>query len=333
MSAAAEVKDANNLLKRVNDRSMYFGIRVDYQVDIEINQKSAPFLKNNREQIAKGARTLEIGYPIPDSVAVPFRLTHRIKNPGEPYLDDDSIVTYWEAFDGRSSRFFSRSLFYKDTVGRLEHTGMILARGYSQLRGYDPFITALFAGSSTTRRLSGQPEIEIVEVPELRLETIPHSTFGEVYKTTLPGVEGYGLFTMGPEYFEVFHEGGDSLSVQSIASFGDIKLPGRGAFSSEHWGGTFEVLNAERLEPDFDTWFTDWPEGTVVSNRIDNTFDRIPFSAETSQKIHARLHGNYRDATKPIGPQRRYLLYVNIAGLVLLLGVYLWRRFFRLNPR
>jgi hypothetical protein len=149
-------------LKAYSDRSGFFGTRITYEFAYTDGPMPDLF-EGHAEVIAPGKRILEIGLPIEGSVAVPNRISHIRRIASEPLTTSEDVTTYWEAFDGRETHRFLRTLFFDKCAYRSQHLGGRLIGCDMEMRRNDPLVMAIFFSSRTLYRIRlGHEHCQIV---------------------------------------------------------------------------------------------------------------------------------------------------------------------------
>lgn len=291
-----------DILKCRFDQSKFYGLSITYQVAYGKCEERWVF-EEDRDSVDDGIRTLDIGYPSEDSISVPFRLTHAVENEGEPGVVGPMVVSYWEAFDGLTSRRFTRTLFADACGGAMEHVGVIEAGGAVQLLHYDPLVNALFRSSATLGRLVGHDAGDFSCPEGLRANAETKVPFGTVYRVVFDApaeVDGWTLFTPPPNCFVIDTSSSNKIAIDELKTFGSVVLPGSGVFKSDRWEGSFRVLGVEKFDPANEELFPEWASGTTVLDRIEGTATRNPMTVNEVSLVEKIFRKNCLGVTTPV---------------------------------
>ncbi len=314
------------LLRSTNDRSEFFGTRITYEFEYTEGPEESVF-EGHDEAVASGKRILEIGLPIEGSVAIPFRISHHRRIIGEPLADSDDVITCWEAFDGRESRRFIRTLFFDKCAYRHQHIGnrdmgshlMVMSR-------YDPVVMAIFFSSGTFSRLSGHPAYVLPDKPEINgvAEIIPDERFGKLCRWQ--DGESWQLFTVPPTCYQVDSSPSfeDRFSISGLKDFGGIVLPESGNYSNARLGyaAKYRITAAERFNLNPESWFPTWISGTTVIDSITGEATDNPFTADEILAIEDVTSVNCDAVDVPVTSHSK-LLWVNgaLASIIVVMLV------------
>ncbi|WP_372896513.1 hypothetical protein [Stieleria sp.] len=286
IEVAKTEENGKAILERRQDRSEFFGKQYTYDVTFEdIAEGSLPYI--HRAAIAKGRRTLTLGTAGDRKKPVPYLLTQHGENPGEPYLDDKSILMVWEASDGLHTRRFARHLFGNRKSGVFEHEALIESEVRAAFLQSDPFVSCLFAFTSELGRITGSEPLVTNFHSDLKATAESRPNCGRVYRITGKEKGFFVIVSDAPEYHFI-EANFPGIQVNSIVKFGDTYYPASGSTSHAGWKSTFALKSVKDLESPPKDWFPDWPNGSAVTTLPHRTVERIPYSPGEVQAI--RLH-------------------------------------------
>lgn len=330
MSALLVAAEVDDLVEKFhNSRQMFFGKVYEYEVDCEEVEGSGA-LESIGEGLELGARVVYIGRYDANSYSIPFRIEHYVESNKEPYLDQGRMLVHWDGFNGKESRSFSRVIF-GDGTSMSEHICYVLAGVGHTLFKSDPFVGSLFYGAYDNSRFGhSASQKETTKPPSIvTKEEIPG--LGTTFKATDQETGTMGLvFSSGPEFHHIrmFLPGihAEKSEIQSLEAFGEVRYPSTGAFDARIWKGTYRLKSVKPLPEGFDAWFSEWPRGSVVFNKIDGSTLRIPYNVDESAKVRKFLDGTAALRSVQTADHFPWLVIINSVMAVVIVAAILLRR-------
>ncbi|WP_236696097.1 hypothetical protein [Rhodopirellula islandica] len=327
-------------------RTYFYGKEFRYTIETESRTEhgGATFFSGHLDIAANGVRTLAIGKPSPDRSYIPVRLMHYQKNQGEPHIDDDPLLTYFEGTNGRASQSFLRKLLY-DFEGRKAVTSHgNQSVGYKlPAFVYDPLVSLLVNDLSAI--IGGEPPEEFEFVPmgdKLQTEWFEHKADPKAIRmsSTDPDDPFYSVCTSEPEYLplEVLgrpRDGPLQIDVSELMTFDGFRYPKKATYREVTPDGTFgyicsvELLDIREIDVDHFEWIPAWPAGTEWMRKKDRKRFHVPYSDVQLAMIQQHGLANARaDAPSPESPK---FFYLNAGLVVVILGLVAYRFWPRSN--
>ncbi len=310
--SSLEAQNPVEIREKHQNRSRFFGTIYEYDVDYENVLEATP-LSSLGQAVQRGRRVLTIGHFDSESYRIPIRIEHFAEQ-NEPYLESGEALIFWEAFDGNESRRFNRSLF-GNGESRIEHECHVDAGALQTMLGADPFKGCLFALTNASNHFGGMriPDWK----PDMSKQVVTtgfEAALGELLIVNEEHTHIRAVFSSGPE-FHLIRTDVLGMRVESLINFGGTRYPRGGTFDAKAWKGAFTLRAVKPLPREFNEWFTEWPNGSVVINSIDGSVKRIPYSDIESEKIRKFFDGGAVSDIDLAERSRGYLFYVNLAML------------------
>ncbi len=321
----APSQTADQIMEAHSDRSFLFGKVYEYDVDYDVVAENSP-LDVLGKGVLSGWRRLTIGHIVPETWTVPVRIEHFIESQEEPYLPEGEITVFWEAFSEGESRRFNRSLI-GNGGNRIEHECHVSAGGIFSVISADPFISSLFIGTTATNRFGGEEFHPTRGKVSLGVTKEKLSGLGEVLKLFNEEQTWEKTYSSGPEFY-VVDDTLTGLRVDSLRSINGVRYPSAGRMTFGYYDASFSLRSVEPLPDDFNGWFTDWPNGSVVVNAIDGSVTRIPYTEVESAKIRDFFAGDSPAAAIESSRQRSLLIFLNLALVVGIIAIVIFRKKF-----
>ncbi|MFG0266052.1 MAG: hypothetical protein ACF8AM_13040 [Rhodopirellula sp. JB055] len=331
---------------RMVPRTYFYGKEFRYTIktEIDIGEGGANFYSEHFDTAANGVRTLAIGKPSPLRSYVPVRLMHFQENAGEPHIDDDPLLTYFEGTNGRITHVFDRKLLH-DFEGRTRVTSFgneSVGHGLPAFQ-LDPFAGLLVNDRSAIIGIEPPDDIEFVAMGDkLRTEWFEHKADPKAIRmsSTDPEDPSYSVFTSHPEYLplELISWSPDHprhIDISELMTFEGFRYPRKATYQYVVKDGTcefscsIELLDIRNIDVDNFEWIPPWPAGTEWIRKKDRKRFHVPCSDSQLAKIQQHGLANARaDAPSPESPK---FFYLNAGLVVLILGLVAYRFWPRSN--
>ncbi|TWU15632.1 hypothetical protein Poly21_28290 [Allorhodopirellula heiligendammensis] len=343
-SAEDHLLSADELRRtRMVPRTYFYGKEFRYKIETESRTErgGATFFSGHLNTAANGVRTLAIGKPSPHRSYIPVRLMHYQENPGEPHIDDDPLLTYFEGTNGRISHSFVRKLLYN-----FEGRKRVTSFGNESV-GYglpafqlDPLACLLVNDLCAIIGCEPPDDIEFVAMGDkLQTEWIEHKADRKAIRmsTTDPDDPRYAVFTSGPEYLPLEQprppHGPLQIDISELMVFDGFRYPKKATYQSLTPDGTFgyicsiEMLDIREIDVHNFEWIPPWPAGTEWMRERDRKRTHVPYSDAQLASIQQHALANAR-ANAP-QPKSSWFFYLNLGliGLIIAMAVYrFWPR-------
>jgi len=335
-------------LRRVKGepRTYFYGKEFRYTIETEsrTDHGGATFFSGHLDIAANGVRTLAIGKPSPDRSNIPVRLMHYQKNQGEPHIDDDPLLTYFEGTDGRASHSFLRKLLF-DFEGRKAVTSFGNASVGHLLPAFhqDPLVSLLVNDVALINGTERTNDVEFVPMGDkLQTEWFEHEADTKAIRmsATDPGDQSYVVFTSQPELLlverrESYPDGPLQVDISELMTFDGFRYPKKATYRAVTPDGksgyicSIEMLDISEIDVDSFEWIPPWPAGTEWARIKDGKRFHVPYSDAQLAKIQQHGLANARaDAPSPESPK---FFYFNAGLVVLILGLVAYRFWPRSN--
>jgi hypothetical protein len=346
--SAQSPKSYHEFVSRVQHREQFLRKRYTYRHS-KIDQDLAFIDQHSVSLYQECTRILEVGRQLPDSVIVPYRLTHLVDAGDEPGAEEGKLVAFWSASDGKQTRRFSRFLANGPCGRTPEHLGIVRAGPWPEFNP-DPFFYALNYRGSALMGLSGQAPSDPPQswYTKHTIEEYDHPKFGRTY------IAGGKFEKVKNAYYELLLPEPDFLSLawgtsknvdefnwstDSVMEYKGFLFPKSGTdmitdADGEITPGTtrWELISIE----DFDLMpgegvdrFPEWPTGTTILDYTTGATIRIPFEAREMAQYN-RVISKYCDPS--IGPvglaSFGWAFWINTALVlgVVGYGAYHWKK-------
>ncbi|WP_442509468.1 hypothetical protein SH528x_001040 [Novipirellula sp. SH528] len=275
-------------------QTLWYGKKYTYRIDIEGHgdkDNPDPYM-GHEDQLCHGIRELTIGKPSQQTTAIPIRMLHTSKNPGEPHIGTPDLVTFWEAFNTRESRHYYRNLLHDNDGTRRWSDGSILRGASIAVISIDPLFQALIA--SAVQPFRGQPRLPKSNFDATGKEvwTIvpePHRLDPNAFRIIHidPSVRLESHIGSAPEYLPLVQKRSDTdfFEIDEIKTVDGIRYPGKARFAAYDADGTFELLDVADIDIATNEWFPDWDRGTWVSDKVRGKTTEIPYNTEEMDLI------------------------------------------------
>jgi len=284
-------------------RTYFYGKELEYRIDVHTfhGPKGASFFTTYPDVVQKGTRKLAIGCPVPKRTYIPSRVMHFQKNQGEPHLDDDPLLTYFQGFDGRYTNTYVRKLLYLT-----ENRSVTESFGDQQVGcsiaafRADPMVRMLVNQMEPFLGLPGQ-NLAFVEMKDrVKAERVEHPADKNAVRisSTDPNSGQYFIISSPPEYLilENSRKTPDTPLVTEIvelATFDGFRYPSRATYrelesGGKHgWSATVELIDVRSIDVAKTEWNPPWPEGTEWLREQDLKRFQVPYSRDQMRKIQA----------------------------------------------
>jgi hypothetical protein len=333
-------------LAKAEPRTYFYGKEFRYKIETEsrTDHGGATFFSGHLDIAANGVRTLAIGKPSPGRSNIPVRLMHYQKNQGEPHIDDDPLLTYFEGTNGRASHSFLRKLLF-DFEGRKAVTSFGNASVGHLLPAFhqDPLVSLLVNDVALINGTERTNDVEFVPMGDkLQTEWFEHEADPKAIRmlATDPGDQSYVVFTSQPELLllerrESDPDGPLQVDVSELMTFDGFRYPKKATYRAVTPDGksgyicSIEMLDISEIDVDNFEWIPPWPAGTEWIRKKDRKRFHVPYSDSQLAKIQQHGLANARaDAPSPESPK---FFYLNAGLVILILGLVAYRFWPRSN--
>ncbi|WP_246112637.1 hypothetical protein [Allorhodopirellula solitaria] len=324
-------------------RTYFYGKEFRYKIETEsrTGDGGATFYSGHLDTGANGVRTLAIGKPSPHRSYIPVRLMHYQENPGEPHIDDDPLLTYFEGTNGRISHSFDRKLLY-NFEGRKRVTSFgneSVGYGLSAFP-LDPLVFLLVDDLCAIIGCEPPDDIEFVAMGDkLQTEWFEHEADPKAIRmsTTDPDDPFYAVYTSGPEYLLLEQprppDGPLQIDISELMIFDGLRYPKKATYQALTPDGTFgyicsiEMLDIREIDVHNFEWIPPWPAGTEWMRERDRKRTHVPYSDAQLASIQQHALANARaDAPQP-KPSWFFYLNLGLISLIIAMAVYrFWPR-------
>ncbi|WP_146391065.1 hypothetical protein [Allorhodopirellula solitaria] len=328
-------------------RTYFYGKEFRYKIETESRTgvDGATFFSGHLDIAANGVRTLAIGKPSPHRSYIPARLMHYQENPGEPHIDDDLLLTYFEGTDGRVSHDFLRKLLY-DFEGRrtVNSSGTVSVGHVLPAFHQDPLVSLLVDDVSIINGVNQMDGIEFVAMGDkLQTEWIAHKADPNAIRmsTTDPDDPFYAVYTSQPECMLLerrlrYPDGPLQIDISELMIFDGFRYPKKATYRAVTPDGTFgyicsiELLDIREIDVHDFEWIPPWPAGTEWMREKDRKRFHVPYSDAQLASIQQRALANARaDAPQP---KSSWFFYLNLGLIGLIIAMVVYRFWPRSEP-
>ncbi|MFG0266053.1 MAG: hypothetical protein ACF8AM_13045 [Rhodopirellula sp. JB055] len=321
-------------------RTYFYGKQFRYTIETESRTEhgGANFFSGHLDIAANGVRTLAIGKPSPVRSYIPVRLMHFQKNQGEPHIDDDPLLTYFEGTDGRASHSFLRKLLF-DFEGRKAVTSFGNASVGHLLPAFhqDPLVSLLVNDVALINGTERTNDVEFVPMGDkLQTEWFEHEADTKAIRmsATDPGDQSYVVFTSQPELLllerrESYPDGPLQVDISELMTFDGFRYPKKATYRAVTPDGksgyicSIEMLDISEIDVDSFEWIPPWPAGTEWARIKDGRRFHVPYSDMQLAMIQQHALANAR-ANSPQS-KTSWFLFLNLGLMSLIIGMTVYR--------
>lgn len=286
-------------LQRVH---LYFGWEFHYTSSFTVDDGTSLELDN----------TLLIDSPLHQSSQIVRRLwTAYRDNPGEPHLDDPTLLHYFAGFNGKECRYYERKYLANTTGGANESTAQIFATEYVKYNDnfFDMILTSgphalpqyldvagtVFDKHPAKFRVVGKGERLGIETLKLEAVTATKVRFEAEISDTPENL------VMHLTISDVGSKPDLEWEITSVGKFENTLYPKSGWFHREPFEKlkqkdyVFNVQDVVRVDRSAEDWFPSWPAGTVVIDQTNGAKQNvIPYPPKALNQI------KYERASSPV---------------------------------